>query len=168
MRPTEGSPEISDPNGNSITISRNSSGEGRQVSDSFGRQLSFTYAVAHPPLVGSIQDSSGRMVSYTYNGSYQLTSFTDANGGVWQYSWNSSGQLASVTDPRGVVIEQNTYNAYGQVISQIQADGSTLQFAYTYFNPTAPATSPILSATFTDQLGRQSSIASTRSSICSK
>ena len=154
--PNGGLSGISDPNGNSITVSRNGSGEVSLVSDSLGRQLNFTYAVAHPPLIGSIQDSSGRTVSYTYDSGYHLTSFTDANGGVWQYSWNSSGQLASVTDPRGAVIEQNTYDVYGHVISQVQADGSTLQFAYTYYNPTVPATSPILTATVTDQLGRQS------------
>ena len=149
---------IGDSNGNSITVSRNTSGEVSQVSDSLGRQLNFTYAVAHPPLIGSIEDSSGRTVGYTYDSGFHLTSFTDANGGVWKYSWIGGGLLASVTDPRGVVVEQNSYDTYGHVISQTEADGSTLQINYGYYNPTpqAAAGSPILNATLTDQLGRQS------------
>ncbi len=146
---------LSDPNGNSITISRNGVGEATQVGDSLGRSLTMTYGILHPPLITSIQDSAGRTVNYTYNSSFQLTSFTDANGGVWQYAWNSSGSLFSVTDPRGVVTEQNTYDGNGRVISQVQADGSTIQFAYTYYNPTVPANSPILTTTETDQLGHQ-------------
>ena len=146
---------ISDPNGNSITISRDYLGEVTSVSDSLGRQLTFNYAVAHPPLIGSIMDSAGRTVTYTYDAGYHMTSFTDANGGVWQYGWNSSGNLYSVTDPRGVILQKNTYDSNGRVISQLQADGSNLQFAYTYYNPTAPANSPILTTTVTDQLGRQ-------------
>ncbi|HEX3747123.1 MAG TPA: RHS repeat-associated core domain-containing protein [Bryobacteraceae bacterium] len=145
---------IADPNGNSIAVTRNSVGEVASISDSLGRSLTFTYGIQHPPLITQVQDSSGRIASYTYNSSYQLTSFTDVNGGVWQFGWNSSG-LASVTDPRGVVVAQNTYDGNGRVISQKQADGSTIQLAYTYYNPTVPANSPILTTTLTDQLGNR-------------
>ena len=146
---------ILDPNGNSIVVSRNGQGEVSQVSDSLGRSLTFTYSSQHPPLIGSVQDSAGRTVNYTYTPAFQLASFTDASGGVWHYAWDTAGNLHSVTDPRGVVTEQNTYDNNGRVISQTQADGSTIQLSYTYYNPTVPANSPILTTTETDQLGHQ-------------
>jgi RHS repeat-associated protein len=147
---------IDDPNGNSIDISRDQFNEVTLISDSLGRQLTFNYAVAHPPLIGSIVDSTGRTVSYTYDSSYRILTYTDTNGGVWQYAYDpASGNLSTVTDPRGVVVQKSTFDGNGRVISQLQADGSTLQFAYTYYNPTVPANSPILTTTETDQLGRQ-------------
>ena len=152
---------IVDPNGNTITITRNP-GDANQITaitDAVGRQLIFTYNAAD--LITSITDPMGRTVYYTYTGAPSgpggfLETFTDQNGGVWQYAYNDvTGNLLTLTDPRGVLVEQNTYDANYRVVSQLQADGSTIQLSYSLVNPLVPS-APVISTVVTDQLGRQS------------
>jgi YD repeat-containing protein len=152
---------IVDPNGNTITITRNP-GDANQITaitDAVGRQLLFTYNAAD--LITSITDPMGRTVYYTYTGAPSgpggfLETFTDQNGGVWQYAYNDvTGNLLTLTDPRGVLVEQNTYDANYRVVSQLQADGSTIQLSYSLVNPLVPS-APVISTVVTDQLGRQS------------
>jgi RHS repeat-associated protein len=144
---------ISDPNGNTITLTRNP-GNIKQftaITDPVGRQLILTWDPSLDGPITSITDPLGRTLTYTYSNGY-LTNFTDANGGVWQYGYDNLGNLISVTDPRPVVVEQNTFDGNGRVISQIEADGSSASMSYTLTNPT-DGMSPVESATETDQLG---------------
>jgi len=75
-------------------------------------------------------------------------------GGVTRYDYDAQNRPIRETDARGVVIAQNTYDANGRVIQQVQADGGTFQFDYTLLNPTAPA-SPVIQTVVTDPLGPQ-------------
>ena len=92
---------ISDPNGNSITLTRNSSVPQQitVITDPVGRQLTITYDNVGTGRITSISDPIGRTLSYTYTSAGHLATFTDANGGVWQYSYDSGGNLTTVTDP---------------------------------------------------------------------
>src|SRR5262249_12834239 len=79
---------------------------------------------------------------------------TDPQGGVTRYDYDAQNRLRRITDARGVVVAQNTYDANGRVIEQVQADGGVLRFAYTLLNPLVPL-SPVLKTTMTDAMDHQ-------------
>lgn len=143
---------IIDTNGNTTTVTVTGSGEVTQVTDPVGRSLTLVYDGSGR--ITSITDPIGRVVRYTYNGAGYLATVTDPNGGVTTYSYNGQGQLTSIQDPRGVLTEQNTYDANGRVIQQVQADGGNYQFSYSVINPMAPE-SPVFLTVVTDPRGNQ-------------
>ncbi len=145
---------IVDPSGNAVSLTRNSVQPSQitEVVDPVGRKLVLTYDNANR--ITSVVDPIGRTVRYTYNGQGTLQSVTDPEGGITRYDYDLQNRLTRVTDARGVVVAQNTYDANGRVVEQIQADGGRVRFAYTLFNPLAP-TSPVLQTTVIDALGNQ-------------
>lgn len=145
---------IIDANGNTITLARNGPDpiQITEVIDPVGRKLTLSYDSANR--ITSIVDPIGQMVRYTYTTQGTLETVTDPEGGVTRYDYNSQNRLIQVTDARGIVIAQNTYDANGRVIEQIQADGGRLTFVYTLLNPLVP-TSSVLATTFTDPRGNQ-------------
>jgi RHS repeat-associated protein len=145
---------IVDPNGNTVSLTRNSSQPAQitEVIDPVGRKLTLTYDPANR--ITNIVDPIGRTVRYTYNTQGTLQTVTDPEGGVTRYDYDTQNRLTRVTDARGVVIAQNSYDANGRVIEQVGADGGRLRFAYTLVNPLAP-TSPVLQTVVSDPLGNQ-------------
>jgi RHS repeat-associated protein len=145
---------VSDPNGNIITLIRNSESPAQitEIIDPVGRKLALNYDTSNR--ITSLTDPIGRRVVYVYNGQGTLDSVTNPENGITHYAYDPQNRLIRVTDPRGIVIAQNTYDANGRVIEQQQADGGKIKFAYTLVNPLAP-TSPVLQTVVTDPLGNQ-------------
>lgn len=143
---------ISDPNNNSITLTRSPSRPAQvtEITDASGRQLRFTYDGADR--ITSVTDPISRTVTYLYNGQGTLASVTDAESGRTRYNYDAQNRLTRVTDTRGVVVAQNVYDANGRVIEQTRADGGKLKFEYTLVNPLEP-TSPVLQTVVTDPKG---------------
>lgn len=127
---------IRDPNGNTITISRDGAFRVAQVTDPVGRSLTFAYDSSGR--ITSITDPIGRSVQYTYNSQGTIATFTDPAGGVTQYGYDAQNRMIRVTDPRGIVQAQNTLDANGRVIQQLRPDSGVLTFTYTPINPVAP------------------------------
>lgn len=144
---------ITDSFGNRTTLARDSSNLRRilEIVEPAGRKLRLTYDASDR--ITSIIDPIGRTVLYTYAGG-RLETVTDPEGGVTRYDYDASGRLSQVTDARNVVIAQNTYDADGRVIEQIQADGGRWTFEYLLSNPGMPS-SPVAETTVTDPLGRR-------------
>lgn len=144
---------ITDANGNSMTVTHGNPSFPDQitrVTDPVGRSLTFIYDSSDR--VTSITDPIGRTVSYVYNAQGALAMVTDPAGGTTIYTYDSQNRLAQIKDARGVVTGQNTYDANGRVIQQVQADGGVIKFAYTLLNPMVSA-SPVLRTDVTDPLG---------------
>ncbi len=144
---------ITDRNGNQVTLVRPSSSQPlrvTQIKDPVGRALHLTYDSNNR--ITSVTDPINRTVAYTYNSQGTLETVTDPEGGVTQYDYDTNNQLITITDARGIVVAQNTYDANGRVIEQIQADGGVWAFAYELFNPLV-ALSPIQATTVIDPRG---------------
>ncbi len=162
---------ITDPNGNTITLVRGNSAQPiqiTQITDPVGRSLNLTYDSTNR--ITTITDPISRTVQYTYNSQGTLATVTNAAGGVTKYTYDTNNNLLTTTDARGVVVMQDTYDTSGagsgytgsgpitnpRVISQVQADGGVLKFAYTLLN-TQVYTSPVMLTVVTDALGNQTS-----------
>ncbi|MCA1614544.1 MAG: DUF4214 domain-containing protein [Acidobacteria bacterium] len=142
---------ITDPNGNTITLTRDPSRPARitEISDPAGRKLTLSYDAADR--VVSITDPIGRRVVYVYNGQGTLDSVTDQGGGVTRYTYNAQNRLTRVVDPLGATEAQNVYDANGRVIEQTSAERGRLKFEYVLLNPLEP-TSPVRETTVIDAL----------------
>ncbi|TCX51223.1 hypothetical protein C1I38_10595 [Dehalobacter sp. 12DCB1] len=117
---------IRDKNGNRTTLTYNGSLL-QTVTEPTGRTLQFTYYPDNK--LQQVTDPAGRTLIFTYDTSGNLETVTDVNTGVWQYSYNGS-YLSTITDPENNVTVNNTYDAQGRVVSQL--DGENNQTVFTY------------------------------------
>ena len=120
---------IQDPNGNTLSIQRDSSNNVQAIVSPHGRTLNFTYDGNHR--VTQVQDNTGRAVSYAYDANGHLSTFTDVTGDVTTYAYDSLGALSTITAPNAQTPLNNQYDSNGRISVQTLADGSTWQYAYT-------------------------------------
>lgn len=116
---------ITDANGNTITLLHGNSSSPVQITqaiDPVGRSLTLIYDSSDR--ITSITDPIGRSVSYTYNSQGTLATVTDPAKGVTSYAYDRQNRLTQITDARGVVVAQDSYDASGRVIQQVQAAAS--------------------------------------------
>jgi RHS repeat-associated protein len=121
---------IRDRYGNTVTITRDSSGNKTQVTSPNGRYITFQHDASNR--ITQAQDNIGRTVQYQYDAVGRLQQVTDAAGGVWLYTYDSNNNMLTIQDARGIVYLTNQYDSGNHVIKQTQADGSTYQFAWTF------------------------------------
>ncbi len=143
---TAGLSTITDRNGNTITITRESPGPGpsrfgliTRITEAAGRGLTLAYDDSGR--ITSVNDPIGRTVQYTYDAQGRLATVTDPAGGVTRYGYDGTSQrITSITDPRNITYLTNEYDAQGRVIRQTQADGGVFTFAYAVVGPTLTQT----------------------------
>lgn len=133
--------------GNTVTFTRDSSGNLTQVSSPNGRWIQFTYDSGNRII--QAKDIIGRTVNYSYDAGGRLTRVTDANGGVWNYSYDAFNEMTSIQDPKGVFYLINQYDPAGRVVQQTQADNTNFLFSYT----TDPITGAITQTDVTNPNG---------------
>jgi RHS repeat-associated protein len=105
--------------GNTVVVSR-SQGLVSGVTGVSGRSLSVTRGQGQ--VVNRVTDSAGRQVSYSYDGS-RLVSAVGVDGVAEIYAYDADGRLVKVTSGSGVVRLQAGYDALGRV-SWFEAAGS--------------------------------------------
>lgn len=144
---------ILDPNGNQISINRDTANRERVTSvvDPVGRRLNLEYDTAGR--VTRITDPIGREVRYSYTAAGDLATVTDPAGSVSRYEYDGTGRLLRMFNPRGIKAFENEYGTHGRVARQTQADGGVIQLFYQFANITIPERSPILSTTVIDPRG---------------
>ena len=143
---TAGLAAITDRNGNTVTVTRESPGPGpnrfgliTRITEPAGRSLGLTYDDAGR--ITLVTDPIGRTVQYSYDAQGRLTTVTDPAGGVTHYNYDGTSQrIASITDPRNITYLTNEYDAQGRVIRQTQADSGVFTFAYAVVGPTLTQT----------------------------
>jgi len=140
---TAGLSAITDRNGNTVTITRESPAPGvfgliTQITEPTGRSYALNYDGVGR--ITSVSDPIARQVLYTYDAEGRLETVTDLAGGVTRYAYDAQHRITSITDPRSITFLTNEYDAQGRVIRQTQADGGIWQFAYALVGPSLTET----------------------------
>jgi RHS repeat-associated protein len=169
--------KIISPNGRWIEFTNDASNRITQAKDNIGRTVTYTYDGTGR--LSTVTDPSGGVTQYTYDTSQRmltikdarnivfLTNEYDANGRVFrqtqgdnttfQFAYTLNGSTVTqtdVTDPRGNV-SRATFNADGQIVSNIEALGKPEEQTTTYERQAG--TNLLLS--LTDALNRKTSYA---------
>jgi RHS repeat-associated protein len=142
---------VTDRNGNTLGVVRDSNFNIAQITSPNGRWIHFTYDSNFR--ITQAQDNVGRTVHYSYDTSGRLTQVIDANNGTWKYNYDSSNNMTSLIDSRNITYLQNQYDGQNRVLKQTLADGtSTYQFSYNP-NPCTSNCSGIWETDVTDPIG---------------
>ena len=99
---------MKDPNGNTITITVNSTGQVTAVTDQVGRALTIAYVSGR---ISTITDAAGRVVTYAYDGNNRLSSVKDPIGNFTYYNYDAAGLLYRVLNHSNTVLDTITYSA---------------------------------------------------------
>jgi RHS repeat-associated protein len=126
---------IQDRYGNTVTITRDGSGNVTQITSPNGRYIQFQHDTNNR--ITQAQDNGGRTVLYQYDAIGRLQQVTDAGGGVWQYAYDSNNNMLTIQDARGITYLTNEYDAGNHIIKQTQVDGSIYRFSWTFTSNTA-------------------------------
>jgi RHS repeat-associated protein len=94
---------ITDPQGNELTLTYDSSMRLTTITDATGEKTTLTYGLASDPLkVTQVTDPFGRSATFSYNSSGQLASSTDVLGITSQFTYLSGGDfISTLTTPYG-------------------------------------------------------------------
>ena len=143
--------KLTDPQGNSLTLSYDSSLRVTSVTDAMGRSTTFTYGLtSYPLLITQITDPFGRTSQLTYDTSQRLSSITDPIGitSSFTYSATETTFITSLTTPYGTSVFNDTPNPNDTVETNTRSLTMTdplgyTEFLYFYQNPTiTPASAP--------------------------
>jgi RHS repeat-associated protein len=118
---------IEDLNGGKTTLSYEA-GRLTEAKDGAGRSFTFSYnGSGH---LKGVSDSTGREVSYDYNESGYLNEITDVRGGHERFTYSPAGFLETREDARENVVMTNTYDEFGDVLTQTDSREGTTKFWY--------------------------------------
>ena len=115
---TEGLKEMTDLNGNKLTI--NNSG----IHHTSGRSLLFTRD--GQGRITRVTDPAGSYTQYTYDAAGDLVVFTDREGAVSEYGYNTTHGMTSIKDPRGITPIRNDYDESGRLTKHTDAYGNEI------------------------------------------
>jgi RHS repeat-associated protein len=144
---------ITDANGNTITLTRDSSRPIRitEVVDPVGRKLTLNYDDSNR--ITTITDPIGRQVKYTYNAQGSLAAVTDPEGGVTRYDYDALDRLVSETYADSNVVR--IYDAQSRLLRVDDSVSGLFSFLYDLVGRTKNATSPFGSVQYDyDPVGR--------------
>ncbi|HEV2387693.1 MAG TPA: RHS repeat-associated core domain-containing protein [Candidatus Acidoferrales bacterium] len=119
---------ITDRNGNTLTITRDSNSNATQITSPNGRWIALTYDSNYR--ITQASDELGRTVLYSYDSGGRLTQVTDANGGIWKYTYDAYNNMTSITDPRTITYLTNKYDSSNRVIEQDLPYGAKYLLSY--------------------------------------
>jgi len=127
---------LSDPNGNTLTISAGG------IIHSSGKSIVFNRDIAGR--ITSIVDPNGNSQFYNYDPNGDLISYTDNENNTSTFTYDANHRLLTIHDPRGIQPIRNDYDPDGRLISHTDGFGKVI----TYLNDI-----PNRTETVTDRLG---------------
>jgi RHS repeat-associated protein len=119
---------IGDLNGEELDLAYDESGLLSEVSDGEGRSLIFGFD--EEDRLEEVSDPTGRSVNYAYDEAGDLSEVVDVRGGKEAFEYDEGGLLIEHEDTRGVVVVENSYDAGGRVVSQLDSEEGTTTFEY--------------------------------------
>ncbi len=116
---------IVDRNGNTTTLTYDSSNRLVTATDPASRHLYFAYAGSTSTLVTGVTSDVGLSLTYAYDSQGRLTLVTNPDGSTlaFQYGASNSFWITAVIDSQGKVLESHTYDSYGRGLSSTRANG---------------------------------------------
>jgi RHS repeat-associated protein len=131
-----------DPQGNTIIINyAPGSAKITSISDSLGRQTTFTYGLASDGLkITQVTDPFGRSANFTYDLQGRLSSITDAIGMVSSFTYDPTGTfINALTTPYGTTTFSSQDGIGSRVLQATDPLGDTERLEYQANLPTLPA-----------------------------
>ncbi|MFN0314570.1 MAG: RHS repeat-associated core domain-containing protein [Burkholderiales bacterium] len=135
--------EMVDPQGNVLTINRQSNGRIASVG-SAARNVTMTYGTNG--FVSEIRDSASRIMRYTYNADNRVQSVTDPDSRITSYTYvgdeeipvpavcgtlpSGGKRLKTIQYPDRPAPTENFYGSDRRVLRQVSYDGTEHRFAY--------------------------------------
>ena len=125
--------------GITTTIAHDTQGNISTVTDSFGRQLQFTYGAGGQP--SEVTVPGGGVIQYTYdsNGNLATVQYPDSSKKTYYYEDSSNPNfLTGITDETGLRFATYNYDSAGRVVSEDHAGVERYQFYVTSETVTDP------------------------------
>jgi YD repeat-containing protein len=113
---------MSDPKGNTLTVTRDG------ILHSSGKSILFTRD-AQGQITG-ITDPAGHTTTYTYDAARNLIGFSDRENNNTTFAYDGTHGLLSITDPRGIQAARNEYDTDGRLIRHIDATGKQVNYTH--------------------------------------
>ncbi len=117
----DGLKQLTDANGNSLTINNNG------IFHTSGKNVTFTRDSLGR--ITQITDPAGSTLKYTYNAAGDLIEFEDRENNKSTFTYNLSHGLLTLNDPRGIQPLRNEYDDNGRLVRQIDAFGKVINYA---------------------------------------
>jgi YD repeat-containing protein len=114
---------IVDRNGNTTSLTYDSSHRLTTVTDAAGRHLNFTYASPSSNLVTGVSSDVGISLSYAYDASGRLSVVTKPDNTTVSFDYNPNSMITAVRDNEGKVLESHTYDVSNRGLSSSRANG---------------------------------------------
>jgi len=111
---------ITDPNGNTVTFTKDG------IIHSAGKSI--TFERDNQGRITKITDPKGNSIKYEYDHYGDLVKVTDQEGNSVRFTYNSSHGLIDIIDPRGVKVARNEYDDNGRIIAHIDAEGNRIEY----------------------------------------
>ncbi|MFQ5593658.1 MAG: RHS repeat-associated core domain-containing protein [Anaerolineae bacterium] len=113
---------ITDPNGNSLTITPN------DITHSTGRSVAFQRDGLGR--ITRITDPMGQSLTYSYDANGDLASVTDRQDNVTTFTYDGAHRLLEIHDPLGRRPARNEYDADGRLIATTDANNNRIEYTH--------------------------------------
>jgi YD repeat-containing protein len=117
---TNGLRRLTDPNGNSLSITRDG------LFHSTGLEVLFQRD--HLDRITNITDTAGLSLDYEYDDAGNLTTFTDREGNAHHFTYDAQHHLLALTDARGITPLTNEYAPDGRLLGHTDALGRSITY----------------------------------------
>lgn len=115
---------VTGPSGQHLSYTYSSAGDLAAFTDAAGNTTTYTYDANHD-LTGSVGPNAKPLQTLHYDSSGRLTGITNADGHqTLSVSNNVSGRQQVITSPDGLLTTIDTYDAFGDVVSQTLSYGT--------------------------------------------
>ncbi len=117
---------VTDPDGNTTTITTNNQGETSAITDAVGNALLYGYDTQGN--LTQTTDRDGQTTDLTYNSAGQATHIAYADGSFDDYTYDSQGDVLTATDASGTT--NMTYDSAGRLTEITYPTGLFLKYTY--------------------------------------
>ena len=118
----EGLQRLTDPNGNTLTITRDG------ITHSSGKSVQF--ARDQLGRITNITDLAGNHLAYHYDAAGDLVAFEDQENNRTSFSYNDAHGLLVLEDARGLVPVRNEYDENGRLLRHTDAFGKVVTYTH--------------------------------------